>query len=279
MVQSRRCRSEILLRRALYATTMLTAGLALPAQAQEALPSGGAVAAGDAAVSASGSGLRIDQSSSRAVINWNSFSVGAGKTVEFRQPDAKSATLNRVLGTTASTIAGQVSANGAVYLVNPNGIAITESGSVDVGGGFVATTLDIADADFMAGKASFTGKGASGRVSNAGRITAGQGGYVALLGGSVANSGTITVPLGQLGLGSGEQIALDINGGNFLQVAVPSSVVTGSAALIDNSGTITVAGGAVSLKAAVLKDAVRNVINMSGSISADSAVGMAARST
>ncbi|MBK9011443.1 MBG domain-containing protein [Novosphingobium sp.] len=262
-----------LLRTALRTTTILTIAIGAQAQAQEALPSGSAIAAGSASVSASGTVLRIDQSTSRAVINWSGFSVGQGSTVEFRQPDAQSATLNRVLGTTASTIAGQVNANGAVYLVNPNGIAITSSGTVDTGGGFVATTLDIADGDFMAGKASFTGKGASARVSNAGRITAGQGGYVALLGGSAANSGTITVPLGKLALGSGEQIALDINGSNFLQVAVPSSVVTGSAALIDNSGTITVAGGAVSLKAAVLKDAVRNVINMSGSISADSAVG------
>ncbi len=265
--------SAALLRTALRGSTMLSLALGAHAQAQEALPSGGAVAAGDAAIGVSGTGLRIDQTSSRAVINWSGFSVGADKTVQFNQPDAQAATLNRVLGTTPSTIAGQISANGAVYLVNPNGIAITQSGSVDVGGGFVATTLDIADSDFMAGKASFTGKGASGKVSNAGRITAGQGGYVALLGGSVANSGTITVPLGKLALGSGEQIALDINGGNFLQVAVPSSVVTGSAALIDNSGTITVAGGSVSLKAAVVKDAVRNVINMSGSISADSAVG------
>jgi filamentous hemagglutinin family protein len=33
-----------------------------------------------------------------------------------------------------STIAGQINANGQVFLVNPNGIAITATGTVNVGG-------------------------------------------------------------------------------------------------------------------------------------------------
>ncbi|MBU6207809.1 MAG: hypothetical protein KGQ42_08995, partial [Alphaproteobacteria bacterium] len=97
--------------------------------------------------------------------------------------------------------------------------------------------------------------------------------YVALLGGAVSNSGYISVPLGKVALGSGEQVALDVNGGGFMQVAVPTSLLTGSNALIDNSGSITARGGTVVLQAAVLKDAVRNVINMAGSINADSATG------
>ena len=260
------------LRRALMASSVLVAGLSGLAHA-ETLPSGGNVAAGSATIAATGGSMAIDQSTARAVINWNSFSVGPAGSVAFNQPDAQSATLNRVTGTAASSIAGQITSNGAVYLVNPNGIAITASGSVNTAGGFVASALDIADEDFMAGKAGFTGRGASGRVSNAGSITASQGGYVALLGGSVANNGYISVPLGKVGLGSGEQIALDINGRNFMQVGVPTSALAGDEALVGNSGTITATGGTVLLKAATLKDAVRNVINMSGSISADSAVG------
>jgi hypothetical protein len=150
---------------------------------------------------------------------------------------------------------------------------ITGSGTVQTGGGFVASALDMGDADFMTGRNSFTGKGASGRVVNAGTISAGQGALVALLGGSVANSGTISVPLGRIALGAGEQIAFDINGDNFLQVAVPSAALFGSQPLAANSGGIVAPGGRVELRAAVLKDAVRNVINMSGSISADSASG------
>src|SRR5204863_6997166 len=91
----------------------------------------------------------------------------------------------------------------------------------------------------------------------------------------VANSGTIAVPLGRVGLGSGENITLDLNGDGFMQVAVPTSALTGDAALITHSGTISASGGLVMLKAATVKDAVRNVINLSGGINADSATGSA----
>lgn len=237
------------------------------------LPTGGTVVQGRAGITTAPGAVTIDQSSARAVINWDGFSVGAGQSVVFNQPDAQSATLNRVTGATSSEIAGRIGSNGAVYLVNPNGIAITSTGTVETAGGFVASTLDIADGDFMSGNARFTGRGASAKISNAGRIAAGTGAYVALLGGSVSNSGYVSVPLGKVGLGSGEAIALDINGGNFMQVGVPTSALTGNAALIDHSGRIVADGGRVQLKAATLKDAVRNIINLSGSISADSATG------
>jgi filamentous hemagglutinin family protein len=238
------------------------------------LPISGVVTRGQAGISTSGNAMTITQSTQRAVIDWNAFSVGANGSVNFVQPNAQSATLNRVTGNTGSEIAGQINSNGSVYLINPNGIAITSSGTVRTGGSFVASTLDMADDDFMNGTDRFTGKGVSAKVSNAGRINAGEGAYVALLGGSVSNSGMISVPLGSVGLGSGEQIALDINGGKFMQVAVPTSALGAAGeALIDNSGGIVVNGGRVEIKAATLKDAVRNVINMSGSISADSAVG------
>jgi len=237
-------------------STGLMGLIAATAAQAGALPSGGSVAAGNATIATSGT-TTITQTSQNAVINWASFSVGAGNSVVFHDASAAGATLNRVTGSATSVIAGQITSNGAVYLVNPNGIVITSTGSVDTAGGFVASTLDLADADFLAGRLNFKGHGA----------------YVALLGGAVANSGTIIVPLGKLGLGSGEQVALDLNGSNFMQVTVPTSLITGSNALVSNSGEIVVSGGAVQLKAAVLKDAVRNVINMSGSISADSAVG------
>jgi len=265
----------------LLSTTVLGSGallllLGAPGVARaDDLPTGGNVVAGAAVIGGNGQATTINQSSSRAVINWDSFSVSQGKTVTFVQPDVHSATLNRVTGDTTSTIAGQITSNGAIYLVNPNGIAITATGAVQTGGGFVASTLAMADGDFMAGKAKFTGSGSSGSVSNAGHISAGQGAYVALLGGSVANSGTIAVPLGRVGLGSGESITLDLNGDGFMQVAVPTSAVTGDKALISHSGSISASGGFVVLEAATVKDAVRNVINLSGDINADSATGSA----
>ncbi|MFS8050736.1 filamentous hemagglutinin N-terminal domain-containing protein, partial [Rhizobium sp. BR 314] len=106
---------------ALLASTALAHSTAVLAQS---LPSGGQVAAGSATIGAPSAGsLTINQTSGSAVVNWQSFDVGKGNRVTFVQPDANSAILNRVTGQTSSTIAGQINANGQVYLINPNGIA------------------------------------------------------------------------------------------------------------------------------------------------------------
>ncbi|NJS13410.1 MAG: filamentous hemagglutinin N-terminal domain-containing protein [Sphingopyxis sp.] len=200
------------------------------------------MSAGSATIQSGGNNTTITQTSDRAVINWNKFSVANGNEIIFRQPNTGAATLNRVTGNELSTIAGRIQADGSVYIVNPNGIAITATGLVQTGGAFVASSLDMSDADFQAGRANFRGKGASARITNAGSITAGQGAYVALLGGAVTNSGSIIVPQGRLALGSGEQIALDLNGGNFLQVAVPTALLT-NAALVSNSALLPLRAG------------------------------------
>ena len=211
--------------------------------------------------------LNINQTSQSAVVNWQSFSIGQGSTVNIQQPNSSSALLNRVTGDTPSTIAGLLTANGQVYLVNPNGIAITGTGVVKTGGGFVASTLGISDADFQSGKRTFTGHGASAAVSNAGTIAVGPGGYAALLGGSVSNAGRIFVPLGKVGLGSGESATLDFSGDGFLQVALPTAA-GGNGALISNSGTIRAPGGSVIISAATAVEAARNAVNISGLVEA-----------
>ena len=144
-------------------------------------------------------------------------------------------------------------ANGQVYLVNPNGIAITKTGAVQVGGGFVASTLGIADNDFNKGNLNFVGKGASAGVSNAGSIAAAAGGFVGLIGGTVSNSGVVSVPLGKVAMGSGEQATLNLTGDNFLQVAVPTNTKAADGqGLVDVSGKVRAAGGLVQLKAATV---------------------------
>jgi filamentous hemagglutinin family protein len=246
-----------------------------PAFAQSVLPQGGSVVGGAATISQpSASTLNINQSTARAIINWNSFSVGQSNIVNFYQPNSSSAALNRVTGASLSTIAGQIHANGQVYLINPNGIALTPSGLVEVGGGFVASSLDIANPDFMAGNMVFRGTGASGSVSNQGRINVGAGGFVGLFGGSVSNEGTITVPLGKVGLGSGEMVTLDLNGDGFMQVAVPTNTTASNGkSLVDVAGAISAIGGKIQLTAATVAQAIRDAVNVSGSLSASSLAG------
>ncbi|HXQ15508.1 MAG TPA: YDG domain-containing protein [Caulobacteraceae bacterium] len=257
------------------AVMLLAGALAGSAHAQSTLPTGGHVVAGSATIGApAGATLSINQNSNRAVINWNSFSVGQPNAVVFIQPSSSAAVLNRVTGATPSTIAGQIEANGQVYLVNPNGIAITPGGSVQVGGGFVASTLGISTDDFMAGRLSFAGNGASAGVSNAGSIAVGAGGFAALIGGAAANSGVIAAPLGKVALGAAEQATLDLNGDGFMQVAVPTGATTANGqALVSNSGRVDAAGGTVELRAATVATAIRDAVNMSGVVAANSVSG------
>src|SRR5690606_34419013 len=225
------------------ARALLMAGSALagiPAMAGE-LPTGGSVAHGSAAISTSAPGnMAIRQTSQKAIVNWQSFSIGQGARVDITQPSSSSAILNRVGGSTPSSIAGRLNANGRVYLVNPNGIVIGSGGRVRAGGGFVASSLGMRDEDFKAGRDLFTGTGRSAGVTNAGVIEVGRGGYAALIGGRVENAGTISVPMGRVALGAGERATLDLSGDGFLQVAVPSEPEPGDdGALIDNVGRIS----------------------------------------
>jgi filamentous hemagglutinin family protein len=241
----------------------------------QTLPGGGTVTHGTASIAAPSNGtLNVNQSSNSAIINWNSFSIGAGGTVNFNQPSAAAATLNRVTGTTPSSIAGTINAPGTVLLVNPNGIAITNTGVVNTGS-FAASTLDIRNEDFLSGKYKFTGNGSSAVVTNAGRINVSDGGFAALLGGRVANDGVISARLGKVGLGSGEMITLDLSGDGFLSVAVPSNqlgnLVDGTGkALVTNSGKIRADGGQVFLSAATANNILRDAVNVPGTIRANS---------
>ena len=104
----------------------------------------------------------------------------------------------------------------------------------------------------MAGNRTFTGNGSSAAVTNDGVITVGRGGYTALMGGTVANSGYISVPLGKVAIGSGEVATLDFSGDGFLQVGVPTTA-GGTTALIQNSGKIEANGGRIIISAATAR--------------------------
>jgi filamentous hemagglutinin family protein len=267
-------RSRDLGAKTLLATAIISAFSDVDGQSG-VLPQGGRVVAGSASIGAPQNGaLTINQNSSRAVINWNSFSVGQPNSVNFVQPGASAAILNRVTGSTPSSIAGRINGNGQVFLVNPNGIAITPTGTVNVGGGFVGSTLDILDQDFMSGSLGFAGQGASAGVVNQGAINAAPGGFVALVGGTVASSGVIEVPMGRVALASGERATLDLNGNGFLQIAMPTDATTaGGQPLVDVGGRVSAAGGSIYIAAATAKQALRQAVNIEGDLSATSISG------
>lgn len=237
----------------------------------ETLPTGGSVSAGSATITTpSANQLLINQTDNRAVLRWDSFSTSAGAGVTFNQPGKTAATLNIVNGSTASSLAGSLDATGSVFLINPHGITVTPTGTVNTGGAFVASTLTaVNEANFMSGGQSFEFTGDGGKVLNQGNITAQD---VLLLGERVENTGTILAQTGRVALGAASHATLDLDGDGFLQVLAPSVAPDDNDPLISSSGTIT-AGALVEMRAATAYSAMRNAINLSGDVQATGVSG------
>ena len=250
----------------------LTGGFAYAGE----LPGGGEVIDGNVHIYQRGDTLNIDQSTDKAIISWENFSVGKDNIVNFNQPSSDSATLNRVTGDFTSEIAGQINANGSVFLVNPNGILITADGVIDTGN-FVASTLDIDNNDFLKGDYAFTKDGDNGVVANQGRISVDDGGFVALLGGAVKNDGFVRAHVGTVGFAGGEKIVMSFGNNDFLRVEVPTDKweqLTDSqgnkvSATLDLGGKIESRGGFVDITVADASDILRQSISVSGIVSAN----------
>jgi filamentous hemagglutinin family protein len=171
-----------------------------------AMPGGGQVVAGSAGISSSGNAMVVRQTTNRAIINWNQFSIGTGESVTFDLPSKLSAVLNRVTTLTPSEIDGTLSSNGSVYLVNPSGIIIGPHGEIDTQS-FVASSLDVNDTVFMGGgNLAFAGS-SSAAVVNEGTINA-MGGSVVLMAQTVQNSGQISARGGSVNLAAGSEVLL-----------------------------------------------------------------------
>ena len=172
----------------------------------QSLPTGGTVASGNVAISStSPTSLTVTQSSSTGIVNWSSFSVGQGHQVQFN--NGAGATLNRVTGNVPSSINGVLSATGSVYLVNPSGVVVGPSGEIKTGGSFVASTLDVKDAEFRAGGALTFSGNSNASVVNLGKIGASKGDVV-LIARQVRNDGPLTARNGTAAMASGSEVVL-----------------------------------------------------------------------
>ena len=233
----------------------------------QTLPTAPSVVQGSANVSRPGAGqMNVQQNSQNVVINWQSFSIGANGRVVFNQPNAQSVALNRVTGSDPSAIFGSLSANGKVFLVNPNGVLFGAGASVNVGA-LVASTLNISDGDFAAGRYSFTrGNAAPASVVNEGNLQAAPGGAIALVGSTASNRGTIDAPQGTVALASGKTVTLDFQGDGLTQLRVTEADLQ---ALAANTGTLSADGGRV-LMLADATQATGFVVNQGGVVRARS---------
>ncbi|MDP4733711.1 MAG: filamentous hemagglutinin N-terminal domain-containing protein, partial [Limnohabitans sp.] len=229
----------------------------------QTLPQGAQVVQGTVGVSQSGNQMAITQGTAKAVVNWQSFDIGQNAKVTVVQPSSQSVLLNRVLSDNPTQILGQLQANGQVVLVNPRGIVVGSDGSVSASA-FTASSLNISDADFMAGKEHFTRNGSTGRVVNKGRIAVAPRGYVALLGTNVSNEGQIIAPQGAVTLGAAETISVPLGRTGKIKLELTPASINASVAN-QKGGVIVAEGGQVYLQAAALSQVLASVLN-SGSI-------------
>jgi len=212
-------------------------------------PTGGTVGSGSATFASSGNTLTITNSAN-AIINWQSFSIGVNEITQFLQSSRSSAVLNRVVGANGvipqSVIDGVLSSNGRVFLINSSGIVIGSSARIDVAG-FVASSLNLSDRDFLNGRLRFTETPGAGGVSNAGVIdtsSGGAGGRVFLVGPDVQNSGLIRSPQGEIVLAAGKSVELVSENSPFVTVhlTADNEQALNVGQLISDSGRIGMFG-------------------------------------
>ncbi|MFH0796661.1 MAG: filamentous hemagglutinin N-terminal domain-containing protein, partial [Candidatus Omnitrophota bacterium] len=262
-------------------------GVPLPAVA---LPQGGQVVNGDVAMNEDGSSLTITQSTGKAIVNWSSFSIGSAELVQFLQPGASSAALNRVTGAESSAILGQLLANGQVFLINPNGVLFGSTATVNVGS-LLVSTLNIADNDFLSGTYQFQqdpGKALS-YIINKGELRVADGGYVVLAAPLVSNEGVIVANLGKVRIAGTDELTLDLSGDGMIKICVgqvlnPGTVEMGADVATDlikavvNCESLVSAGQVVEENGIVKLVAAEGTVINSGTISVNGASGQNAGS-
>ncbi len=236
-------------------------------------PEGGVVTSGTADIVQSSGHTQINQASDTAIINWHSFNIGSQEATHFQQPSASSITLNRINpGQGVSEIYGSLTSNGRIILVNQAGIYFGPGARVDVGG-IIASTSDITDQNFLAGKYIFDQPSAQhGTIINQGTIIAANHGLVALIGANVSNEGYIQANVGNVVLASGNKFTVDLAGDGLVSFAIDEES-SGSGFDhqgkkmqdgVRNSGKIVANGGTITLAARNAQGIVDHAINMDG---------------
>ena len=258
--------------RQMLATALSAAG-ALAALPVHSAPTDGIVITGavTGAISQQGSTTTITQLATqpqqpaRMIINWKSFSSAAGESIVFNQPNASAIALNRITGASPSELLGSLTANGQVFILNPNGVFFRSGSQVNVRG-LLASTLDMDNGSFLSGTHVLQGT-SSARVVNQGAIKAADGGYVALVGPAVVNDGLISATKGDALLAAGDKVTLRLEGGSLLGYSMDLGSVN---ALVDNSasGVINANGGRVALEARAADAVGKAVVNHAGLIEA-----------
>ena len=234
-----------------------------------AMPTGGQIQSGQGTIAQNGKNMTVTQQSGKMAVDWTQFNIARDEAVKFAQPGRDAVALKRITGGQKSVIDGALSANGNLFLVNPNGVVFGKTSSIEVGS-LVASTAQLNDtymkrfADSTANLNLTIGDGNSSAILNEGTITA-QGGLVALHAAQVENTGTISNAGGQVALAAAKQLTLSPDSDGKLNYAVDGELAQAKAL---NSGRIQADGGYVVMTAKSADDVLGTVVNNTGTIEA-----------
>ncbi|MBV5307575.1 MAG: filamentous hemagglutinin family protein [Desulfobulbaceae bacterium] len=245
----------------------------LPQIPVTALPTGGTAIRGiDSIRETATNAMEISQNQPKAVIHWQTFNIGSQASVNFNQQgNAGWAALNSIADASPSQIHGRLSADGAVYLINQNGIFFGPSAQVNVHS-LTASSLNLVEEDFINGYTnaaaqSLTFRNAAGTAGasaeNSGTITTADGGKVFLIGGKAVNNGTITAKNGMVALAAGDEVTLTEN--NYIsRYTLPFVSTSGGTAEVTNNALLQADEGVAGLYG--------GIVNQNGRVTATTSI-------
>src|SRR3990167_3656314 len=245
-----------------------------------AAPTGGVVAAGSATISTpTATTMQINQTTNKAVINWQTYNIAAKESVHYQQPSASSISLNRINAANGpSKIYGNLSSNGRVWLVNGAGIWFGPTAHVDVGG-LIATTANISDHDFMSGNYRFLqAPSDNGAIINEGQILIRDAGLAALVGSGAVNNGYIEAEMGTVILAASTAYTVRFDGSPLIEFATsghPAKLALDQnqqplTHAVSQTGNIRATGGKILISAHTASQVLDHAINMTGVAEANS---------
>lgn len=228
---------------------------------------GGSIVAGAGTIEQDGKVTDIQQSTDRMVVNWKDFDIARDEAINFRQPNANSAVLNRVASGKVTSIDGALNANGRVFVLNPDGIVVGKDATINANS-VTLVAADTSDDDFMQKRALRFNMDLAKRgiVQNEGTIASRTG--AALIGREATNlaSGRITSGNGNVALAAGGGATMSMNAdGSLNQLDVTDAT---NRALVANDGRITADNGYASLQAYASGAADAEVVRNRGQIDA-----------
>lgn len=260
------------------------------------LPTGLTVKAGNISMSnPNASTLNVNQSSLKGIMQGTNFNIGSNAAVNFNHTAGSgSATLIRINGP-KSVIEGALnSPNGAIHLINQNGILFANGARVNVNG-LVASALDVKDDDFLSDLGHFNAYLDGGRAAyvwggdkegfetvlvqvepNA-NIKAKFGSSVMMFAPKVINQGSIATTEGQVAMAAGGKVyisvAPDINTGTNVKDVYnyekdsPYRALAGVLVEVDAyKEAATEATPEVDIKGEVVNDTMGRILSQRGNV-------------